>query len=533
MLDSEIVQEHLLNQPLLCVVLLAFVALSLGTFLFSIIFTACRALGNCGAKRYQAHPTNGRRYSLYLPLLIISWVGLAGATIHLLTSGASYWQQGADDVQNGADRAYPLRAISKRQAQERNVFELFEDSDYDGDFEKVGDTSSQAFVIAQPKSLRNFSTDTKNTLKNRLFKIRNRSDLTTSAPQQTDTFVFELTPSGKTSNGDTNSIADQPFQLIRPSARGDKQRHFVKVMAPLTGTSIGHSGDELVTPEELSNEILLDLKDPEKEDVIPASISTTNATSDSTSALAANNTIEQEGEEIFATAENKSTTDEQQPTTIPYVETSTQEAGQRTLSSHSRELQDLLELSDEASIMVANEWPSGKEELLNMTSSELFNMSSTSTSEETTTSPAEEFATTEISTAMDTEFPTTEPATSSATEGMPTADHNGGTYSRGFHNGTTHSRGSDHRVLHNRGDNDGGIIDGSTFNGGNHSGGDCHNNYCKQHFNYHIRGNYDVHYCNDSKINFHFPIFPRKASVLQQKPQFRQKARIGKAKLWK
>lgn len=246
--------------------------------------------------QFQAHPTNGRRYSLYLPLLIISWVGLAGATIHLLTSGASYWQQGADDVQNGADRAYPLRAvsgifhfiifkgyfknmsktfyfidlqISKRQAQERNVFELFEDSDYDGDFEKVGDTSSQAFVIAQPKSLRNFSTDTKSRwiscwhkyclitihifrsryseespLQDQKSKrldhvrstanghIRIRTDAIGSAFRN---FLRALSSWNwrrafqKTSNGDTNSIADQPFQLIRPSARGDKQRHFVKV----------------------------------------------------------------------------------------------------------------------------------------------------------------------------------------------------------------------------------------------------------------------------------------------------------------
>ncbi|KAK6047921.1 hypothetical protein COOONC_14574 [Cooperia oncophora] len=52
-LDGEIVQEHLLSQPLLCAVLIVFAIISLGTFLFSVIFVACRALGNCGAKRYQ------------------------------------------------------------------------------------------------------------------------------------------------------------------------------------------------------------------------------------------------------------------------------------------------------------------------------------------------------------------------------------------------------------------------------------------------------------------------------------------------
>ncbi|KIH67058.1 hypothetical protein ANCDUO_02609 [Ancylostoma duodenale] len=91
LLDSEIVQEHLLSQPLLGIVLLLFAVLSLTTFLFAIIFIACRALGNCGAKRYQPHPTNGRRYVFYLALIILSWVGLAGATIHFITAGAELW----------------------------------------------------------------------------------------------------------------------------------------------------------------------------------------------------------------------------------------------------------------------------------------------------------------------------------------------------------------------------------------------------------------------------------------------------------
>ncbi|KAK5973408.1 hypothetical protein GCK32_019843, partial [Trichostrongylus colubriformis] len=110
-LDGEIVQEHLLSQPLLCAVLLLFLVFSLATFLFSVIFVACRALGNCGAKRYQVHPTSVRRYSLYLPLLIVSWIGLAAATIHFLTSGATYWNQGTSEEPLELDitgRIYPL-----------------------------------------------------------------------------------------------------------------------------------------------------------------------------------------------------------------------------------------------------------------------------------------------------------------------------------------------------------------------------------------------------------------------------------------
>ncbi|EYC42420.1 hypothetical protein Y032_0531g3012 [Ancylostoma ceylanicum] len=157
LLDTEIVQEHLLSQPLLGIVLLLFAVLSLTTFLFAIIFIACRALGNCGAKRYQPHPTNGRRYVFYLALIILSWIGLAGATIHFISAGAELWNlpiSGEDD----ADRSSLLRlqyqrhVVSQRDTEGKTVRQLFEDSDYAGDFEQLDTTTASGpSFITEPQ----------------------------------------------------------------------------------------------------------------------------------------------------------------------------------------------------------------------------------------------------------------------------------------------------------------------------------------------------------------------------------------------
>ncbi|KAL6734556.1 hypothetical protein Aduo_005083 [Ancylostoma duodenale] len=158
LLDSEIVQEHLLSQPLLGIVLLLFAVLSLTTFFFAIIFIACRALGNCGAKRYQPHPTNGRRYVFYLALIILSWVGLAGATIHFITAGAELWNLPIDSEDDAEHNSlvrlkYQRHAVSQRDTEGKTVRQLFEDSDYAGDFEQLdSSTTSVPSFVTEPQS---------------------------------------------------------------------------------------------------------------------------------------------------------------------------------------------------------------------------------------------------------------------------------------------------------------------------------------------------------------------------------------------
>ncbi|CAJ0606756.1 unnamed protein product [Cylicocyclus nassatus] len=158
--DGEILQEHLLSQPLLGVFLLLFAIFSLGSFVFAIIFIACRALGNCGAKRYQTHPTKGKRYVLFLVMVIISWVGLAGATVHFLTSAIALWNPPLDvdtnevpDLHHQSGGHAALQR-DRRDTDDMTVRQLFEDSDYVGDFEQIDATTAAAFVTEklQPNS---------------------------------------------------------------------------------------------------------------------------------------------------------------------------------------------------------------------------------------------------------------------------------------------------------------------------------------------------------------------------------------------
>ncbi|WKX93004.1 hypothetical protein Q1695_010768 [Nippostrongylus brasiliensis] len=272
LLDAEILQEHLVSQPLLCAVLLFFAFLSLFTFLFSIIFVACRALGNCGAKRYQAHPTNGRRYALYLPLLIVSWIG-------------------------------------KRQAPEQNVLELFEDPDYNGDFEKLSSsTDMAAFVTAPPKN--HSAPDIYGAVRNRKKDIHIRRLMQRTTPQP-DLFVFQL-----------------GTKVLKPLS-----------LASLSDLSVSHSGDEMQSMEERANEIIFDLKeaeikklmDPEKFSISEPPTSTTTTTTTTTTSLSVG-------------------------TADPVIEVEGQVDTMRQFTSSSQELQDLLELPSKATIELENEW---------------------------------------------------------------------------------------------------------------------------------------------------------------------------------
>uniref|UniRef100_A0A1I7XIK8 Mucin-5AC-like n=1 Tax=Heterorhabditis bacteriophora TaxID=37862 RepID=A0A1I7XIK8_HETBA len=95
LLDPDLIHEHLVNQPVLGVALLFLSFVGSSIFLFSVVFISCRALGKCGAKRYQVEK----------------------------------------------------RAAFKQQS----VFDLFDDIDYDGDFEQLpikSTTTSPPFVTA-------------------------------------------------------------------------------------------------------------------------------------------------------------------------------------------------------------------------------------------------------------------------------------------------------------------------------------------------------------------------------------------------
>ncbi|XGW10989.1 hypothetical protein V3C99_012467 [Haemonchus contortus] len=377
--DGEIVQEHLLSQPLLCTVLLLFAIISLATFLFSVLFVACRALGNCGAKRYQAHPTSGRQYSLYLPLLVVSWIGLAVATIHFLSSGASYWNQGdgAESQEPGITaRIYPLYKVAKREARKsaESVLQLFEDLDYDGDFEHMGGTetttSMPSFITAATEST---TTSTPHitqapTRKIPRFKIR-RLLPHASAGEKDSSFIFQLGPGREKNNIETDSV-DKPLQVVKPVKKrkrpikaiqgpfvwdtwpnaggkayyrnGSKKKAFLPtspVSLGLEEAALGHSNAILEREE---NEILLDLKDPGKEDDDRPQLELTAKGSLLAVTLPKTTTAE-----IPST--NIETTTSMQPETIPtttadgILEGSTQESKKRILSSSSQELQEILD----------------------------------------------------------------------------------------------------------------------------------------------------------------------------------------------
>lgn len=49
----DLLEEHLVNQPLLGCFILFLFFLTAVSLIFAIVFVACRALGHCGSKRYQ------------------------------------------------------------------------------------------------------------------------------------------------------------------------------------------------------------------------------------------------------------------------------------------------------------------------------------------------------------------------------------------------------------------------------------------------------------------------------------------------
>ncbi|XGW10991.1 hypothetical protein V3C99_012468 [Haemonchus contortus] len=377
--DGEIVQEHLLSQPLLCTVLLLFAIISLATFLFSVLFVACRALGNCGAKRYQAHPTSGRQYSLYLPLLVVSWIGLAVATIHFLSSGASYWNQGdgAESQEPGITaRIYPLYKVAKREARKsaESVLQLFEDLDYDGDFEHMGGTetttSMPSFITAATESTKTSTPPTTHapTRKIPRFKIR-RLLPHASAGEKDSSFIFQLGPGREKNNIEVDSV-DKPFQVVKPVKKrkrpikaiqgpfvwdtwpnaggkayyrnGSKKKAFLTTSPVSLGLDEAALGQSNAVLEREENEILLDLKDPGKEDDDRPQLELTTKWS-----LLAVTSPKTTTTEIPST--NIETTTSMQPETKPtttadgILEGSTQESKKRILSSSSQELQEILD----------------------------------------------------------------------------------------------------------------------------------------------------------------------------------------------
>ncbi|WKX93002.1 hypothetical protein Q1695_010768 [Nippostrongylus brasiliensis] len=279
LLDAEILQEHLVSQPLLCAVLLFFAFLSLFTFLFSIIFVACRALGNCGAKRYQ---------------------------------------------------------IGKRQAPEQNVLELFEDPDYNGDFEKLSSsTDMAAFVTAPPKN--HSAPDIYGAVRNRKKDIHIRRLMQRTTPQP-DLFVFQLGTKAihgpfvwdtwKDVGSKSHYRHDSTSKVLKPLS-----------LASLSDLSVSHSGDEMQSMEERANEIIFDLKeaeikklmDPEKFSISEPPTSTTTTTTTTTTSLSVG-------------------------TADPVIEVEGQVDTMRQFTSSSQELQDLLELPSKATIELENEW---------------------------------------------------------------------------------------------------------------------------------------------------------------------------------
>ncbi|CAD6197005.1 unnamed protein product [Caenorhabditis auriculariae] len=150
LLDSSVVETHVVNQPILAATLLLLLLFACFLFAFSIIFVSCRMVGRCGAQRYQAHPTSGKHYAFHLGLFSVSWLLMAAASLYFVMSGASLWNRTAASPRlpklaaNFSTDSHPL-TISRRFKRERSsggVGQLFDDPDYHGDFENVEPPSS-------------------------------------------------------------------------------------------------------------------------------------------------------------------------------------------------------------------------------------------------------------------------------------------------------------------------------------------------------------------------------------------------------
>ncbi|CAI4223125.1 unnamed protein product [Auanema sp. JU1783] len=133
-------------QPVLAVIILSLTLVSFMILLFSIIFIGCRALGKCGAKRYQPHPTSGRHYSAHLVVFLCSWFLMATASSYYAYCGLHLWNIRPSVIQTSTSSEHQ-NAIQKRSPVEQSVFDLFDNPDYQGDFEQIETTTSSfAFV---------------------------------------------------------------------------------------------------------------------------------------------------------------------------------------------------------------------------------------------------------------------------------------------------------------------------------------------------------------------------------------------------